>query len=200
MLHLKCGVSVSKRNDSECAWVEEAEFKDVSDKTFGDFFIAPRISSSRPIASSPCPDTSKIKRELDETIPSDVHEISRLPLNSQIYLEKARPLIADNSHKISNSNVTNLSVDKQPRAELTNDSISDDKRDNDNQNKLIVEDSLTQNLPSLPIEEDCISENIRVLGEEDFEDSEPVLVRPVPADLPEDSAPKRTPSFDGTLK
>jgi hypothetical protein len=26
---------------------------------------------------------------------------------------------------------------------------------------------------------------------------EPVLVRPVPTDLPEDSVPKRKPSFDG---
>ena len=90
-------------------------------------------------------------------------------------------------------------MDKQPGAELNNDSISDDKKESHNHpNKFIVKDSLNQDLLSSQIEEDGISESIRVLGEEDFEDdSEPVLVRPVPTDLPEDSVPKRKPSFEG---
>lgn len=188
VLHLKCGVSVSKRNDSECAWVEEAEFKDVSDKTFGDFFIAPQISCSDSIISNSSSDSSKIKRELDCNVASALGDICHLPPNTQMYLEKAVcTTINKNYDKFS-----------QPGSHLYKDSTLCGKKDVLSfKHDLDGSNQVNQGTRKFTTAMDGIHENMLVRDDEFQEESEHVLVRPITADLPEESSPKRRSSFDG---
>ena len=195
-MHLKCGVSVSKRNDSECAWVEEAEFKDVSDKTFGDFFIAPRVSSAEAVLSN-CTGVTKIKRELDENV-TNSEETRLLPSKSIEYLSNASSPTSLSGHTSPYSDIRNVSVQKNAKT-TTDDSASKNKIEVQNNLKSKDDDAVNSELLS-STEEDGVPEGVRVLGIDDFEDdSEPVLVRPVPTDVPDDTASKRKPSFEGKL-
>ena len=187
VLHLKCGVSVSKRNDSECAWVEEAEFKDVSDKKFGDFFIAPRICNSDSILSNPCSDGSKIKRELDCNVTSALNDICHLPHNSQMYLEKA----------VCTAINKNYDEFSQPGSQLNKDSTLSGKEDVLKlKHDLDAPNQSNQSKSECTKATDGVHENELVKDDNFEEESEHVLVRPIPADLPEESSPKRS-SFDG---
>jgi len=188
VLHLKCGVSVSKRNDSECAWVEEAEFKDVSDKTFGDFFIAPRISNANSMISNSCADGSKIKRELDCNVASALRDICHLPPNSQMYLDNAvSTTINENYDKFS-----------QPGSHLYQDSTLCGKKDVLNfKHALNGPNHVNQGARNFITAMDGVKENMLARDENFQEEIEHVLVRPIPADVPEESSPKRRTSFHG---
>ena len=186
VLHLKCGVSVSKRNDSECAWVEEAEFNDVSDKKFGDFFIAPQsLNNSTSIISSPCKDNRQIKLEFDSN--SSVTE------NLQVCLPLLYP--EERASKLSDRNQRNLENQRSP---IHNDCIDYNQtsrlsivEDGDENNKL-------QKTNDSNIQGKEKEENIEGSLPKNFEDSsDAVVVRPIPAESPEEIQKQRRASFDG---
>ena len=188
VLHLKCGVSVSKRNDSECAWVEEAEFNDVSDKKFGDFFIAPQLSNTTSLLSSPCKETSKIKREFDCN--------SSAPDNSLSCLSILYP--REKPSKSLDQNKCNLENQRSP---MSKDYITHDETsrlsiiENDDQDG-IKEKTNTTTLQKRDEEENEMKQNAENL--EDQNDT--VVVRPIPAESPEEIQKERRPSFDGKKK
>ena len=184
-MHLKCGVSVSKRNDSECAWVEEAEFKDVSDKTFGDFFIAPHLSNTAAILSNPRKETPQIKRELDCNLSNTENEAQYL---SVPYSEK------ENLNSLQEHENT---FDDQ-RVPSNKDNISNDETSRVNINDENEKNGLKPSTSNINLEEDDVLENLRVREETNFEDQgDPVLVRPIPAELQEENHKQRRNSFDG---
>ena len=167
-MHLKCGVSVSKRKDSECAWVEEAEFKDVSDKTFGDFFIAPH----------------QIKRELDCNT-SNGTETPGLPI---LYPETTKLNSFDRNEDTSHVQRSQTKEDCNTRDQSSRLSIIENKNENE-----IESSSETKNLS----EEDG-DKSIPIVDPNNIEDqSDAVVVRPIPAELPVEIHKKRRPSLDG---
>ena len=168
-MHLKCGVSVSKRKDSECAWVEEAEFKDVSDKTFGDFFIAPH----------------QIKRELDCNTSTNGNERPGLPI---LYPETRKLNSFDENEDTSRVQRSQTKEDCKTRDQSSRLSIIENKNENE-----IESSSETKNLS----EEDA-DRSIPIVDPKNIEDqSDAVVVRPIPAELPVDIHKKKRPSLDG---
>ena len=202
-MHLKCGVSVSKRNDSECAWVEEAEFKDVSDKTFGDFFIAPRLSSS-PITLTSCTAGSKIKREFDSNLPGSLNDICHRPARSKKYSKESISTDITTTIDIGSKSGLNQPVQIQPGSQLKQNAISRDKTDDTNiLSEFLGQDSVNKKSlipPTLSEDSDNVLNNVPLFDGDNFEDeSEPVLVRPIPTDMEEHREAKRKPSFDGKI-
>ena len=168
-MHLKCGVSVSKRKDSECAWVEEAEFKDVSDKTFGDFFIAPH----------------QIKRELDCNTSTNGNERPGLPI---LYPETRKLNSFDKNEDTSHVQRSQTNEDCITRDQSSRLSIIENKNENE-----IESSSETKNLS----EEDA-DRSIPIVDPKNIEDqSDAVVVRPIPAELPVEIHKKKRPSLDG---
>ena len=94
VLHLKCGVSVSKRKDSECDWVEEAEFNDVSDKAFNDlchfsFVKSEGLKAEKPFSPPPM---DHLTSSWVQPVVQPSFELDNVPKLSEEDLEEGEPL------------------------------------------------------------------------------------------------------------